>query len=213
MYLFDRFRHFFATRDPDGKGRDWIVQHSLTEVEVFRRLDGKTVALVGNARALLETRQGGSIDAHDIVIRINKAPGFGTDATGFKLDWSALADKSPNDQTSTVLWLGRKVYKIPYRLMTSGRLFVYDQVRRNELSGDLSARASTGIMAVELLLRSPARSVDLYGFDFYASRSLSGDHTIESTPHNYAEEEKWITARLADEPRLTLHRMGRGAAD
>lgn len=213
MALFDPVLHFLYMRYPETLGRDWIIQHSLTEAEVFRRLEGKTVALIGNARALLETRQGSAIDKHDIVIRVNGAPGLGTEAAGSKLTWIACADRTAHDVTPTVLWLGRKVRKIPYRLMISGRLFIYDQVRRDSLSGDLSARASTGIMGIELLLRSPVKSIDLFGFDFYASRSLSGVHTKESTPHNYTEEEKWVFDKLANEARLRLHPMMPGATE
>lgn len=213
MALFDRVLHLLYTRYPETLGRDWIRQNSLTEEELFRRLDGKSVALIGNARALLETRQGAAIDKHDIVIRINRAPGLGTEAAGSKLTWIACADRTPHDVTPTVLWLGRKVRKIPYRLMVSGRLFIYDHVRRDGLSGVLSARASTGIMGIELLLRSPVKSIDLYGFDFYASRSLSGDHTKDSTPHNYTEEEKWVFGRLAHEARLRLHPMAPGVME
>ena len=138
------------------------------------------------------------------MIRINNAPGLGGDAAGHRLDWLAVAVQPRIAGYRIVLWIGRKVRKIPFALMTSGNLFVYDAAYRNSLSEGLGARASTGIMTVELLLRSPARSITLYGFDFYASRSLSGDHTIDETPHNYHAEKDWITAKAATEPRLTI---------
>lgn len=208
MSIFQRIYHVFAMRNPDGFGADWIRQHSLTEDDIFARLEGKSVAVIGNARALLQTRQGAEIDAHDIVLRINEAPALGTPGGGSKLDWIATSMPTRHDNTPTVLWIGRKVRKIPYSLMTSGRLFVYSRMRRDALSSDLSARASTGIMVVELLLRSPASSIELYGFDFYASRSLSGDHTIDTTPHAYDEERKWVMQRMAGDARLAVHPMG-----
>ncbi len=204
MYLFDLIRHFRAVRAPDAYGKAWFASHCLTEAEIFDRLQGKSVALIGNARALMQTRLGSDIDAHDIVIRINHAPGLGTDAAGHKLDWLATAERPRIKGIETVLWIGRKVRKIPYDLMTSGRLYVYGAAYRNGLSEGLGARASTGIMTVELLLRSPAASIALYGFDFYASQSLSGDHTIENTPHNYHAEKDWIAAKVAQEPRLKI---------
>ena len=210
MYLFDLIRHFRAVRAPETCGKAWFARHSLTEAAIFDRLRGKSVALIGNARALMTTRLGSEIDAHDIVIRINHAPGLGTDAAGHKLDWLATAVRPRIQGVETVLWIGRKVRKIPYNLMTSGGLYVYGAAYRNGLSEGLGARASTGIMTVELLLRSPAASITLYGFDFYASQSLSGDHTIDNTPHNYHAEKDWITAKTAQDPRLTIVPM-RGA--
>lgn len=205
--MFKRIYHFFAMRNPDGFGKAWIERHSMTEAELFSRLAGKSVALVGNARALLEAGQAAEIDAYDIVIRMNKAPGLGTPGGGYKIDWIATAGLTPHNVLPTVLWLGRRVRKVPYDLLMSGRLFVYSSLHRGALSETLTARASTGVMAVELLLRSPARSIDLFGFDFYESRSLSGEQTLETAPHAYGEERKWITARLAGDARLTLHPM------
>lgn len=207
MSIFSRVYHFFAMRNPDGFGKAWIYRHSMTEIELFSRLDGKSVALVGNARALIETCQGSEIDAFDIVIRMNKAPGLGSAGSGSKIDWIATSGQTQHDVLPTVLWVGRRVRKVPYDLLVSGRLFVYSSVRRGALSETLTARASTGVMTVELLLRSPARSVDLFGFDFYESRSLSGEQTLETAPHAYGEERKWIMARLVETTRLTLHSM------
>ncbi len=204
LQTFDRLRHFSAVRAPETHGKDWFGRHCLTEAANFDKLCGKTVALVGNARALMQTSQGQSIDAHDIVIRINNAPGLGTDAAGYKLDWLATAVLPRRLAVDRVLWIGRKVRKIPFELMTSGRLYVHQAACRNDLSEGLGARASTGIMTADLLLRSPAATITLYGFDFYASRSLSGPHTIDNTPHNYQAEKDWITARTAQDSRLQI---------
>lgn len=206
--LLDRIRHFQAVRAPETRGKAWFARHTLTEAATFDRLAGKTVALVGNARALMQMRQGSAIDDHDIVIRINNAPGLGTEAAGNKLDWLATAILPRPLCVERVLWIGRKVHKIPFDLMTSGQLHVYSAACRNALSEGLGARASTGIMTTELLLRSPAASITLYGFDFYASRSLSGDHSIDTAPHNYHAEKDWITDKTAQDPRLEIVPMG-----
>lgn len=205
--MFGRIYHFFAMRNRDGFGKAWIERHGMTEVEVFSRLEGKRVALVGNARALLQAGQGDEIDAFDIVIRLNKAPGLGTKGGGSRIDWIATAGRTPYDVLPTVLWVGQHVRRLRYDLLMSGRVFVYSTMHRGALSETLTARASTGVMTVELLLRSPAKSIDLFGFDFYESRSLSGEQTLETAPHAYGEEKKWIMARVADDTRLTVHPM------
>lgn len=47
---------------------------SAPQSAVLGDLAGKRIALVGNARALADTRHGAQIDAADLVIRINRAP-------------------------------------------------------------------------------------------------------------------------------------------
>lgn len=208
--IFDRARHFWAVRNPGTYGKIWFARNSVTQSAIHDLLQGKTVSLVGNARALMQTIQGAAIDSSDIVIRINNAPGLGSAAAGCKLNWLATAIVPLPLPVDRVLWVGRKVRKIPISLMMSGRLYVHDAACRDSLSNGLGARASTGIMMVDLLLRSPAKSITLYGFDFYASRSVSGDHTIDSAPHNYQAEKDWIMAKVASEPRLTIVPMNTG---
>ena len=51
---------------------------SVSQKALLGDLAGKSVALVGNARALAEGQAGAAIDAHDVVIRINRAPARGS---------------------------------------------------------------------------------------------------------------------------------------
>ncbi len=69
MIIGSRIRHWKAKRDPDGSdGRKWFESISLDETYLHGHLDGKCVALVGNARSLLQTRHGRQIDENDLVI-------------------------------------------------------------------------------------------------------------------------------------------------
>ena len=51
-----------------------LAAMSCTKDDLLSSVEGKTVALVGNSRALAQTRFGSQIDHSDIVMRINRAP-------------------------------------------------------------------------------------------------------------------------------------------
>ncbi|WP_317616407.1 glycosyltransferase family 29 protein [Paracoccus mutanolyticus] len=64
---------------------------SVPQAELLETLRGKSVALVGNARALAQGAQGPAIDAAQVVIRINRAPMPGLQSHGTRPVWLALA--------------------------------------------------------------------------------------------------------------------------
>ena len=66
----------------------------------------------------------------------------------------------------------------------------------------------TGAMLIELLLHSDLARLDLYGFDFFASKSLSGSRSAEQVPHDFDAEAAWVEGLLQSDPRLHLHRPG-----
>ena len=59
-------------------------------------------------------------------------------------------------------------------------------------------------MLIDLLARSGAAEVALYGFDFFASLSLSGTRTAAQVPHDFAAERAFVTALIAQDPRFRL---------
>ena len=74
------------------------------------------------------------------------------------------------------------------------------------LHGRLAAPPTTGAMMIDLLLRGDLASLTLYGFDFFASLSLSGRRAAADVPHDFAAEAAWVQDLLAHDPRLTLER-------
>ena len=64
--------------------------------------------------------------------------------------------------------------------------------------------ASTGVMAIELLLRAPLAGLTLHGFDFFASKSLSGSRGTAQVPHDFAAEAAWVRARVDADARLRI---------
>lgn len=202
-----RFRLARALRDEAALAR-W----SLPETAVLADLAGKRVALVGNARAMAEGRAGAEIDAHDLVIRVNRAPMPQAVSHGARTDWLALAVRMEAERLATldpklVLWMSHKRKRLQWAAVAR-RFYLYPQADIRTLWQRLGAQPTTGVMLIDRLARSQAAAVDLYGFDFFASLSLSGRRTAEKVPHDFAAEKGFVDRLLADDRRFTLHPPG-----
>jgi hypothetical protein len=74
----------------------------------------------------------------------------------------------------------------------------------HRLQSGLGAPPSTGLMMIDLLARSNAREIGLYGFDFFNSLSLSGRRTAAQVPHDFAAERRFVEALMTEDPRFRL---------
>lgn len=183
---------------------------SVPDAELQRELAGKRVALVGNARSLAQTQHGTSIEAANLVVRINLAPMPSALSHGTRTDWLALAVKLPEADRERlnprrILWMSHKRKRLDWATAHSPGFYLHPQERYAALKEALGAPPSTGIMAAALMLDAPIASLDLYGFDFFASKSLSGSRSAQQVPHDFEAEAKWITTRAADDPRITIN--------
>jgi hypothetical protein len=172
-------------------------------------LTGKQVALVGNARSLSSSRHGEAIDAADLVIRMNTAPIPSLRSHGSRTDWLAvsmppeaalLAARTP----VRVLWMTRKRKRLPYALARRPGFYLNRRDEAQALADRLGAPPTTGLMLIDMLARSPAAGVSLFGFDFFASLSLSGNRTAAQVPHDFAAERRFVEALLTRDPRFRL---------
>lgn len=188
-----------------------LMRYSRTETSVLDTLAGKTVALVGNARSLGQTELGAAIDQADIVIRMNTAPMPSAISHGHRTDWLATSIALPESRVkelapALVMWMTSKRKRLPWYLAQSGKLFLFPVLRSANLMGKLRSRPTTGIMAIELLAHSKAEKIDLYGFDFFASLSLSGKREAKDVPHDFVAEAAYVDRLLAKDTRFTLNR-------
>jgi hypothetical protein len=179
-----------------------LIRLSATPETLLAELEGRSVALVGNARSLAERREGAEIDWADLVIRLNAAPLPSPESHGTRTDWMAVS--VPVDEAviaarapRRVLWMTPKRKRLPWRI--AGRPgFVLAPAEWNaRLAAELDARPTTGLMVIDLLARSGARAVRLHGFDFFASLSLSGGRAAKDVPHDFGAERAWVE-RLVD---------------
>jgi hypothetical protein len=186
---------------------------SSSPEELLAAVAGRSVALVGNARAL--TEGGAAIDAADLVIRINRAPMPQAQTHGTRTDMLALATSLPlrdlvRLRPGRILWMSPKRKRLTWGLARSPKFYLHPQRKIARLAEALGAPPSTGLMMIDLLARSEATQIDLWGFDFFASQSLSGSRTAAQVPHDFAAERGFVEHLCASDPRFRLHSAAGG---
>lgn len=187
-----------------------IAALSVPQAELLGAAAGKQVALVGNARALSGGRQGAAIDAADLVVRINRAPMTSAESHGTRTDWLALAVRLPEAdrqrlEPGRILWMSPKRKRLDWRSASGPGFYLHPLPDYRALAARLGAPPTTGAMMIDLCLRSRLSRLDLFGFDFFASRSLSGRRTAEQVPHDFGSEARWVRALMDTDPRLHLN--------
>ena len=187
-----------------------LGQLSVAQSALLDDLADKQVALVGNARALAQTDHGAQIDAADLVIRINRAPMPAPRSHGTRTDWLALATRLDDADRARIapgrmLWMSHKRKRLDWQTATSPGFYLHPLADYQALKARLGAQPTTGAMLIDLILRSRARRLDLFGFDFFASLSLSGRRTAEQVPHDFGSESAWVAAMESSDRRIVRH--------
>ena len=188
-----------------------LMSLSVPQRDLLAGLAGRRVALVGNARALAGGQEGPQIDAADLVIRINRAPMPATHSHGTRTDWLALATRLGSVDRSRlsprrILWMSPKRKRLDWQSASSPGFYLHPLADYHALKDRLAAPPTTGAMMIELLLRAPVAGLTLYGFDFFASLSLSGRRAAADVPHDFSAEAAWVHDLCRTDPRLTLIR-------
>jgi len=142
---------------------------------------GKRVALVGNAQSIFGKNHGAEIDAHDVVMRFNygeiKSPrdqGSRTDVYGLsdaRIDWPYI---ETNFHPRTAIWLTPKPLSENLSQPHAIPLFRTPETVAEELAVKTApGRPSSGLIASSLVFQKcGAAAVDLYGFDFFETRTF-----------------------------------------
>ena len=198
---------FYAARTLRNEGL--LKTLSVAPAALEQALAGQRVALVGNARALAEARHGAAIDAADLVIRINRAPMPDPASHGSRTDWLALAMRLPAADRARlaprrILWMSPKRKRLDWQTAHSPGFYLHPLPAVRELEQALGAPPSTGIMTAALVMAAPVAGLTLYGFDFFASLSLSGSRGKADVPHDFAAEAAWFAARAEADARLRI---------
>lgn len=186
-----------------------LMRLSVPQEALLAELHGRSVALVGNARALAGGRQGAAIDDHDIVVRINRAPMPSAASHGTRTDWLALglalpaADRA-RMSPARLLWMPWKRRRLGWDTARAEGFYLHPRADIAALQDRIGAKPTTGALVIDLLLRSGLGRLDLHGFDFFASRSLSGSRGAADVPHDFGAEAAWVAALAAADPRLRL---------
>jgi len=182
---------------------------SVKDVEILSALSGQSVAIVGNSRALADQIYGSDIESAGLVVRINRAPIFRVSSHGNRTDWLALATSLSIAQFRRIapgrlLWMSHKRKRLKPWMAMLGGFYLHPVEQFSRLRKTLSAPPSTGLMVIELVVRSKARAINIYGFDFFASQSLTGRRSAAQVPHDFAAEKKWLDDLVQRDPRITV---------
>lgn len=186
-----------------------IARLSVPRQDLMEELEGRTVALVGNARSLAQRDEGAIIDAADIVVRINRAPMPSARSHGTRTDWLALATSIRPAELDRIaprriLWMSHKRKRLSWRVARTPGFYLHPLADWAALRDRLGAPPTTGAMMIDLLVRSRLRMLSLHGFDFFASRSLSGSRDAHQVPHDFAAERRMVEDLIARDSRLRL---------
>lgn len=208
--LLARLRFFIARKRGD---EDYLATFSVPQAEILEAFSGKRIALIGNARGLSGARFGAEIDAADIVIRINRGPTPSPLSHGTRTDMLALASNLKDGdmerlRPGRILWMAHKRKRQSWFIVHSPGFYLHPLSDNDALKAVIGSQPTTGLLVIDLLARSKAARIDLYGFDFFATLSLSGSRTAAEVPHDFPAEAAWVDALIARDPRFVLHRHG-----
>ena len=182
---------------------------SLPKTALYGDLAGRKVAIVGNARALSHTDLGPWIDQADIVIRLNSASISSAESHGAQTDWLAISTPVSRAilqarDPRRILWMTPRRKRLPYRIATDPGFYLGKRADWTDLRRRLGSAPTTGLMIIDFVVRSSASWVELYGFDFFSSKSLSGRRSSKQVPHDFDRERAFVLALAKSDPRIRL---------
>jgi hypothetical protein len=147
--------------------------HTGTE-KLKAMVHGKSVAIVGNAQSLFGKNLGSEIDAHDVVIRLNR--GFIVDPSqqGSRTDIIGTARPLSLEQIQRynpklVYWLFWRWWRLPtWNAETWEKTEVVPVSLWRKANKQLSKRPTSGFVMVNTILdHTSSTRVNTFGFDFY----------------------------------------------
>lgn len=163
-------------------------------------IDGRSVAVVGNAAALLQSDLGARIDSCDCVVRMNlglpvkaAAQGERTDVLAFSTS-KVVGDRWRGFGAALHLWMSPKG-RGDLRPAPSPLTF-YDLEDWERLTAQLGARPSVGAMVLDILSRRNPANVSVFGYDFKRSLTFYAD-AVHLGPHDFAAEEQFCMTLCA----------------
>ncbi len=178
-------------------------------------LQGKTVALVGNAQALFDKEYGSEIDEHEVIVRINKAAmlyerfdvakSHGT-RTDIWMFWRTAEYKKHFSKIDPQIKKMHMGHQDRNRLDTTIIQYVYPDSLYSVLKKKAGKHANptTGFMALDYILHCEPTMLSIYGFDWKETPTFTDpDRKKEKLcPHDFDTEKQYCITEI-----LTRHNV------
>lgn len=201
------YHRYFKVIEADG-----YATASLDRVRGL--IDGKRVAVVGNAESIFGAQNGPMIDGHDTVLRFNKGVVRDEASQGKRTDLLSVSCKmrwhwaEQQFGQSKVLWLTESLMAMSGDFLRHYREIAFSPVEYwTRLSAEMNgARPSSGLIALNLLRHafSPA-AITVFGFDWKATPTYYHEPGRSSLgPHQWSGEAALVAGWVSIDSRLTV---------
>ena len=186
---------------------------TLKEEKFKEFFNDKSVAIIGNAQSLFDYELGNEIDSHDIVIRMNSGMIQKSISQGSKTTiWASsfpLKENVVNNEFNPkyIFWITPKLSVKPlYSISFHKKMFMLPFNVWEELFKNLDeTRPTTGLSIIYFLLEHcNPKNVDLYGFDFFETKSFYLEKIRTDTPHNFSKEKEYVLSLMKKHKNLQL---------
>jgi hypothetical protein len=175
-------------------------------------VDGKRVAIVGNADSLFGRGLGAEIDQNDVIIRFNR--GFVRDAEsqGSRTDIIGTGQRLTLDQidgqhgATFLYWLSPRWWRIPVWTRAKWQsVEVIPYWNWLSIKRELRLRPTSGYVMIRNLMKHTApKEVNIYGFDFYATPNFYAKPR-DVPNHDTDEEREKMLLHLSKRDEYKLH--------
>ena len=168
---------------------------------IKKYIEGKSVAIVGNAESIFDKPWGPYIDGADFVIRFNKGFIKNPRCQGTKTSFLILATNITKKQL--------KSYNAQFVANRSAvwknkvDMVIGDKDKRR-MKNFIGSQPTSGFIAIDIALCFGARTIELFGFDFGKTPTFYNPKDYV-TPHDYPTEKK-IIEDLANKRKIFISR-------
>jgi len=165
-----------------------LMEHYPELLSMKPEIQGKRVAIVGNAQNIFDFTNGKEIDKNDFIIRFNRGFIIKPECQGERTDFLITAANLSDYDLSR---FNAKYTANRSNNYTSNCDFTINNRDRGILANALGSQPSTGFMAINICLYFGAKEINLYGFDW--GKTETWYHTQkEICQHNYSKEAEVI---------------------
>ena len=199
--------HFQLSRkykSPENKTRGHMLKHTLAEIQEFCL--GKEMCIIGNADSVLREKR--NIDSFDVIGRMNRGDprgkeeyiGSHTDILFLSTGSSRRAIQESFDPRFVVWMTANHRLAQPWVLKNAIQNPIEDWY---ELFNKLSINPTTGMMTLNFVLKHiNFKSLTIYGFDFFATKSWYNTQVDSGLKHSGKKEKVLFMEMIKGRPNV-----------